>query len=151
MLSAIVLLAGCASTIPEASRESAPYSSRPSTYVVQDGRHGSTKAVGVERDRHGRIARSSLAKEKFMRETGYPHGRPGYVVDHVIPLSKGGRDDPSNMQWQTIADAKAKDKWERGQSSQKSTSSYRRSHSHKRAVARSHSTSKGSGTRSHRR
>jgi hypothetical protein len=31
----------------------------------------------------------------------------------VIPLAKGGRDDPSNMQWQTKADAKAKDKWER--------------------------------------
>ena len=46
-----------------------------------------------------------------MRETGYPHGRSG-VVDHIIPLKRGGADAPSNMQWQTKADAKAKDRWE---------------------------------------
>ncbi|HET7815072.1 MAG TPA: HNH endonuclease signature motif containing protein [Candidatus Baltobacteraceae bacterium] len=45
--------------------------------------------------------------------TGFPHGRPGYVIDHVIPLACGGADAPANMQWQTKADAKAKDKWER--------------------------------------
>lgn len=65
------------------------------------------------RDIDGRLARSAAAKEKFMRMTGFPHGRPGYVVDHIIPLAKGGLDDPSNMQWQTVAEAKAKDKWER--------------------------------------
>ncbi len=37
---------------------------------------------------------------------------PGYVVDHVIALCKDGPDHPINMQWQTRADAKAKDKWE---------------------------------------
>src|SRR2546423_6075064 len=37
----------------------------------------------------------------------------GYVIDRVIPLECGGAEDPSNMQWQTIAEAKAKDKWER--------------------------------------
>jgi hypothetical protein len=37
---------------------------------------------------------------------------PGYVKDHVVPLACGGPDAPSNMQWQTRADAKAKDKWE---------------------------------------
>ena len=47
-----------------------------------------------------------------MKSSGYPHGRPGYVVDHIIPLKKGGCDCPSNMQWQTVKDAKAKDKWE---------------------------------------
>jgi hypothetical protein len=39
----------------------------------------------------------------------YPHGRPGYVVDHIIPLKRGGADAPWNMQWQTIAAGKAKD------------------------------------------
>ncbi len=37
----------------------------------------------------------------------------GYVIDHVKPLACGGLDTPKNMQWQTIADARAKDKWER--------------------------------------
>ena len=44
-----------------------------------------------------------------MTQTGYPHGRPGYVADHVIPLKRGGADAPWNMQWQTIAAGKAKD------------------------------------------
>jgi len=37
---------------------------------------------------------------------------PGYVIDHVAPLKRGGADDPSNMQWQTTSEAKAKDKTE---------------------------------------
>ena len=48
-----------------------------------------------------------------MRETGYPHGRKGYVVDHVKPLACGGADATSNMQWQTKEEAKVKDKTER--------------------------------------
>jgi hypothetical protein len=64
------------------------------------------------RDSQGRIKRSSTARDQFMRQTGYPHGRPGYVVDHIVPLECGGADDPSNMQWQTIAEGKAKDKTE---------------------------------------
>ena len=35
------------------------------------------------------------------------------MVDHIIPLACGGADGPSNMQWQTVAESKAKDKWER--------------------------------------
>lgn len=38
---------------------------------------------------------------------------PGYVIDHIKALACGGLDNKSNMQWQTRADAKAKDKWER--------------------------------------
>jgi len=47
-----------------------------------------------------------------MQTTGYPHGRPGYVVDHIVPLKSDGCDCPANTQWQTIQEAKAKDKWE---------------------------------------
>jgi hypothetical protein len=34
------------------------------------------------------------------------------MIDHIDPLKRGGADAPSNMQWQTKSDAKAKDKWE---------------------------------------
>jgi hypothetical protein len=37
---------------------------------------------------------------------------PDYVIDHVIPLKRSGPDTPSNMQWQSIAEARAKDKVE---------------------------------------
>ena len=77
------------------------------------GHHRSTYSTTAKRDSHGHIARSSTARERFMRQTGYPHGRPGYVIDHIKPLSEGGSDDPSNMQWQTKEAAKEKDKWER--------------------------------------
>jgi len=49
-----------------------------------------------------------------MRQTGFPRGRPGYVVDHIKPLAEGGKDEPSNMQWQTVEEAKAKDRIECG-------------------------------------
>jgi len=52
--------------------------------------HSSSYCYSCSRDSHGHIARSEQAKEQFMRDSGYPHGRPGYVVDHVIPLKRGG-------------------------------------------------------------
>lgn len=46
--------------------------------------------------------------------TGMTRGAcPGHVVDHVWPLCGGGEDSPRNMQWQTIADAKVKDRAEK--------------------------------------
>jgi hypothetical protein len=47
-----------------------------------------------------------------MKNSGYPHGRPGYVVDNIKPLAAGGTDTPSNMQWQTVEQAKVKDRTE---------------------------------------
>ena len=78
----------------------------------------STKAVGVKRDSHGRIARSEKAKHDFQKSHPCPStgrssgGCPGYVVDHVVPLKRGGADHPSNMQWQTVQAAKIKDRTE---------------------------------------
>ena len=34
------------------------------------------------------------------------------VKDHVVPLACGGPDAVSNLQWQTTAASKAKDRWE---------------------------------------
>lgn len=56
--------------------------------------------------------RSSAIKHKFDKEQGYPHGRTGYVVDHVCALAQGGLDSTINMQYQTIPDSKAKDRVE---------------------------------------
>ena len=81
--------------------------------------HPSTRAaVGVTRDSHGRIKRSETAKRDFEHHhpcpsTGKTSGAcPGYVIDHVVPLKRGGADAPGNMQWQTNEAAKAKDRWE---------------------------------------
>lgn len=78
----------------------------------------STAAHGVGRDSKGKIARSSQERAAFEHQhpcpaTGKTTGAcPGYVVDHVTPLKRGGADRPENMQWQKSADAKAKDKTE---------------------------------------
>src|ERR1041385_527913 len=73
----------------------------------------SSAAPGALRDSRGRIQRSAEAKQLFEYQTGHPHGWPGHVVDHIVPLACGGVDAPSNMQWQTTAAGKAKDRTER--------------------------------------
>jgi hypothetical protein len=91
-----------------------------STHTYRRGyvAEGVTPHSSLTRDKHGHIKRSSAARAAFTREhpcpsTGKTSGRcPGYVVDHVNALECGGADDKSNMQWQTTADAKAKDKTE---------------------------------------
>lgn len=66
-----------------------------------------------------RIKRSQSAKIEFKYQnpcpaTGARKGPcKGYVIDHIRALACGGADAPFNMQWQTVADGKAKDKWER--------------------------------------
>ncbi len=73
----------------------------------------------VRRNAKGRIVRSATARRQFESShacpsTGKKTGAcPGYVIDHVKPLACGGIDAPSNMSWQTVAAAKAKDRWER--------------------------------------
>ena len=36
----------------------------------------------------------------------------GYVIDHIVPLKRGGEDRPENMQWQSVDEAKKKDRVE---------------------------------------
>lgn len=62
--------------------------------------------------------RDASMRKLFMAEhpcpsTGKTKGAcPGYVVDHIVPIKRGGGDHPYNMQWQNVQDGKDKDKWE---------------------------------------
>ena len=108
-------------------RSSRGPSHTPDSYWAYGGRNSSrlsspsepgTEFYGLQRDAHGRVERSTGAKDAFRRQHPCPStGRstgpcPGYVIDHIQALKHGGADKPSNMQCQTIADAKAKDRWE---------------------------------------
>jgi hypothetical protein len=93
---------------PRAKVQTAP---KPSKVKAEKLRR--MPAAGVARNAKGRIARSEAARHAFEVQTGYPHGRKGYVIDHVRSLACGGADAPANMQWQTIEAAKAKDRVER--------------------------------------
>src|ERR1700689_2998295 len=76
------------------------------------------KCASCARTSQGKIKRSGSAKRSFEKSnpcpsTGKSSGAcPGYVVDHVKPLKRGGADSPSNMQWQTREAPKEKDRVE---------------------------------------
>jgi hypothetical protein len=55
----------------------------------------------------------SAAVRAFKKQTGYPNGRPGFVVDHIIPLCAGGPDTVANLQWQDVKGSYQKDIYER--------------------------------------
>lgn len=67
------------------------------------------------------VKRSNKARMDFVKKNACPAtGKnrlpcKGYVIDHVVPLCAGGADAPTNMQWQTIAEAKKKDVGEKQQ------------------------------------
>ena len=101
-------------TVVKAHDRSAPGTKSTSTSAKSSSKTSVPKASTVAaRDGNGRIKRSAVARKEFMKETGYPKGRKGYVVDHITPLECGGVDAPSNMQWQTAEEAKIKDRTER--------------------------------------
>jgi hypothetical protein len=100
----------------DAHDRGAPKAGGPPTATAERPAHESSVTpalVAVARDERGRIQRSDAARHAFARQTGYLNGRPGYVIDHIVPLACGGADAPGNMQWQSIVEGKAKDRWER--------------------------------------
>ena len=60
-----------------------------------------------------KVKRSEANKKEFLRSKGYDSTPYGYEIDHIIPLSQGGTDDPSNMQLLTIEQHKRKTARER--------------------------------------
>jgi len=88
-------------------------------------RHKSSRSRGLGRAGHSRsYSHHATRKRDPAQRRAFQHTHPcpanarkmgacpGYVVDHIKPLKRGGADRPSNMQWQTRAEAKAKDRWE---------------------------------------
>jgi hypothetical protein len=77
-------------------------------------------SASTHRSTTHRYPRSRAVTSAFQRShpcpsTGRKSGAcPGYRKDHVIALCAGGSDSASNLQWQTTAAAKAKDKTECG-------------------------------------
>jgi len=114
-LAALAVVAFASATAD--ARGSSGHASASHSVSHASGSHERAPA-SVARDSRGRIARSTAAKDSFKRShpcpaTGSASGAcPGYVIDHIDPLERGGADAPSNMQWQTIQAAKAKDKIE---------------------------------------
>ena len=104
----LILVAGAAWPAPAAKARTAS----PKSAVK-------AKKAPVKRPPRPRIKRSAAARRQFEASHPCPSTRrrngscPGYIIDHVVPLACGGADAPGNMQWQTLAAAKAKDKWER--------------------------------------
>ena len=72
-----------------------------------------TSPVGDAKTKRSAIAKSDFKHQQPCPSTGRAHGAcPGWVIDHIVPLKRGGADHPHNMQWQTTLDAKDKDRWE---------------------------------------
>ncbi len=76
-------------------------------------------AGALGKSAHAETHRSSTAIAHFKKERACPANDkhtgscPGYVIDHIVPLACNGKDDPINMQWQSVKEGKAKDRWER--------------------------------------
>jgi hypothetical protein len=70
------------------------------------------KATGASHYRLGQFFHISSEKTKFKKLSGFPHGRPGYVIDYIQPLKRGGEARAYNMQWLPKEEAKLKHKFE---------------------------------------
>jgi len=103
---------------PRTQRSARSEARNSSTSHTSRTRAAGGKCTTCERDANGRIKRNPAARSAFQRSHPCPAtGRTsgvcrGYVVDHIVPLKRGGADEPGNMQRQTKEAAKAKDRIE---------------------------------------
>lgn len=107
-----LVIAACLASLPSASASADEY--QETRCCVEE----------IKRDSEGNILRSWKAKYEFRKRWPCPTGASlydlcdGWQIDHVIPLSVGGYDSVSNMQWlpveiKTCAGDFCKDRWER--------------------------------------
>ncbi len=62
-------------------------------------------------DKEGRVVQSTDSRRRFMEQSGYPQGRIGYVICHLVPVYNGGLDTVENMVWRPINEAFAQEPW----------------------------------------
>lgn len=73
--------------------------------ALLDPRCANFAPEAITRDARGDIARSTAQRAAFIRmhpcpATGEVTGAcPGWAVDHVVPLVRGGADSVGNLQW----------------------------------------------------
>lgn len=83
------------------------------TWVIKVKCNRASEGGASQIDPGKRVRRGQKARRTFMATTPCPYTiEQGCIVDHIVPLKRGGADDPGNMQWQTRDAAKAKDRWE---------------------------------------
>lgn len=63
------------------------------SYKTYSSWSGVYKSTGLPK-----VNRSESARHQYLKNIGYDKVPAGYEVDHVVPLSRGGADEPYNMQ-----------------------------------------------------
>jgi hypothetical protein len=90
-------------TSSSSHRATPSHSVRVPKFKAPSTRHRAARCTTCTRDSKGRIARSRTATRDFQKSHPCPStGRTtgackGYVIDHVVPLKRGGADSPSNI------------------------------------------------------
>lgn len=95
------------------------------------------------------VDRSEAAKREFLKSKGYSEVPKGYQVDHIVPLSQGGADKPSNMQLLTIqqhAEKTARERQQLSESNKTMSNNYSYSSSNYKTPSYSHTATKTSNT-----
>lgn len=98
----IIALLACNNGIAQ-RRGGSGYHYRPSHSSYSSGTYksnGTTYRQGAYYKHSGlpKVERSASAKREFLHSRGLKKIPKGMEIDHVVPLSKGGADLPSNMQ-----------------------------------------------------
>jgi len=90
-----------------------------------------------------KVKRNPANKRKFLKSMGYSKTPYGFEIDHIIPLSEGGTDDPSNMQLLTVKEHDRKTARERAKNSNSTYTGYNNYYSNSTSNSDSYKYSNG--------